>query len=135
MAEALWRTMVVTHRYLGVVCGLLMLMWFLSGIVMMYVGFPRIAEGERMRALAPISWHACCRFGEQLVADDEAVLHAQVENLAGAPTIRLRRPGRLDSSLNLAQGVAMRIDADQAHAIALDAAPRIIGQPAKVIAT
>jgi hypothetical protein len=46
----------------------------------------------------------------------------------------LQRPGRLDGSLDLAHGVAMRIDADQAHAIALDAAPRVIGQPAKVIA-
>jgi uncharacterized iron-regulated membrane protein len=135
MADALWRTMVITHRYLGVACGLLMVMWFVSGIVMMYVPFPRITEGERMRALTPISWLACCQFGEQVVADNDVVLRAQVENLAGVPTIRLQRPGRLDGSYDLAHGVAMRIDADQAHAIALDAGPRIIGRPAKVVAT
>ena len=30
-----WRTLVVLHRYLGVTVGILMLIWFASGIVMM----------------------------------------------------------------------------------------------------
>jgi hypothetical protein len=34
----IWQTLVVLHRYLGVAVGLLMVMWFVSGIVMMYVG-------------------------------------------------------------------------------------------------
>jgi hypothetical protein len=38
MAGFLWRTLVILHRYLGIAVGLLMLIWFLSGIVMMYVG-------------------------------------------------------------------------------------------------
>src|SRR6266702_3117381 len=135
MANALWRTMVVTHRYLGVAVGLLMVMWFASGIVMMYVGFPRVTEEMRTRTLAPISWQACCRFGERLAADDETVLRAQVENLAGGPAMRLQRPGRLDTPIDLAHGVAMRIDADQARAIVLDAAPRIIGPAATVVST
>ena len=37
----IWQTLVVLHRYLGVAVGLLMVMWFVSGIVMMYVGLPR----------------------------------------------------------------------------------------------
>jgi hypothetical protein len=37
MASFLWRALVAVHRYLGVALGLLMLMWFASGIVMMYV--------------------------------------------------------------------------------------------------
>src|SRR4051812_1528833 len=113
MADRVWRTLVITHRYLGVAAGFLMVMWFASGIVMIYVGFPHITEAARMRALTPISWQACCRFGDQRVADDDTVLRAQVENLAGAPTIRLQRPGRPDTSVDLAQGVALRIDSDQ----------------------
>jgi hypothetical protein len=35
-----WQALVVLHRYLGVAVGLLMVMWFVSGIVMMYVGLP-----------------------------------------------------------------------------------------------
>jgi hypothetical protein len=135
MAEPLWRLLVITHRYLGVTVGLLMLMWFLSGIVMMYVGFPRVTEEARTRTLTPIAWQACCRFEEQLAADDETIVRAQVENLAGVPVLRLQRIGRRDNAIDLAHGAIMRIDAEQAQAIVLDAAPRIIGQPARVVAT
>jgi hypothetical protein len=40
MDGILWRTTVILHRYLGIAVGLLMLSWFVSGIVMMYVAFP-----------------------------------------------------------------------------------------------
>jgi hypothetical protein len=40
MASGLWRALVIAHRYLGIAVGVLMLMWFASGMVMMYVGFP-----------------------------------------------------------------------------------------------
>jgi PepSY-associated TM region len=134
IANGLWRTLIVTHRYLGVAVGILMVMWFVSGVVMMYVGFPRVT-GERIRALVPISWQACCRFGERLIADDQQVLHAQIENLADTPTMRLRSPGKPDTAVDLAQGSITRIDADQAQAIALDAAPRVIGQAAALVFT
>jgi tryptophan-rich sensory protein len=42
-----WQTLVVLHRYLGVAVGLLMVMWFASGIVMMYVGLPSVTDEER----------------------------------------------------------------------------------------
>jgi hypothetical protein len=50
----MWRALVIIHRYLGVAAGALMVMWFLSGIVMMYVGFPRVTETERIQTLEPI---------------------------------------------------------------------------------
>jgi hypothetical protein len=56
MASSLWRVLVITHRYLGIAVGVLMLMWFVSGIVMMYVGFPQGIGKERLGALAPIAW-------------------------------------------------------------------------------
>src|SRR5262245_21743388 len=80
MANGLWRALVILHRYLGIAVGLLMAVWFVSGIVMMYVGFPRLTETERVRALAPIPWQACCQFGEQLLADDQPILRAQLES-------------------------------------------------------
>ena len=51
------RWLVVTHRYLGVVLGLLMLMWFLSGIVMLFVHWPEVTEEERaeVRRLPPLA--------------------------------------------------------------------------------
>src|SRR5271154_2203081 len=135
MADGIWRILIVTHRYLGVAVGLLMAMWFVSGIVMMYVGLPRITEDQRVRILPPISWQACCRFGEQLIGDDERVIQAQIENLVGVPTMRLRRQGKSDTAVDLSQGSVVRIDPDQANAIALDAAPRVIGRAATLVFT
>ena len=48
MTNILWRATVITHRYLGIAIGLLMVMWFVSGIVMMYVPFPQVKEAERL---------------------------------------------------------------------------------------
>lgn len=42
------------HRWLGIGIGLLVLLWFGSGIVMMYVPYPALTEQERMAWLTPI---------------------------------------------------------------------------------
>jgi uncharacterized iron-regulated membrane protein len=127
IASGWWRVSLIAHRYLGIAMGVVMTMWFLSGIVMMYVAFPHITEVQRVRTLAPISWTACCRFGNEIAAG-EPVLGIQVEDVAREPVLRLRRVGKPDTALDLAHGLVMQIDNDRARAIALDAAPRIIGQ-------
>jgi PepSY-associated TM region len=129
----IWQTLVVLHRYLGVAVGLLMVMWFASGIVMMYVDLPRVTDAERARTLEPIAWQACCRFPPRLAPDNAQLFGAQVENVAGAPVMRLRPAGRGGFVLDLEQGAVVRVDAEAAREIALDAAPRIIGHPAKLI--
>ena len=54
LRNLIWQTLVVLHRYLGVTVGLLMVIWFASGIVMMYAGLPPITDEERARTLEPI---------------------------------------------------------------------------------
>ena len=44
------RTLILTHRYVGVATCLLFVMWFASGVVMMYVGFPQLTVAERFKA-------------------------------------------------------------------------------------
>ena len=47
-----WRLLLVfTHRWLGIVGGVLFLTWFVSGIVLMYAGMPSLSESERLRPL------------------------------------------------------------------------------------
>jgi hypothetical protein len=129
--NVIWQAIVVLHRYLGVAVGLLMVMWFASGIVM-YVGFPRVTEEGRARTLEPIAWQGCCRFPQRLASDDAQVLETQVENVAGVPVMRLRPAARAGFVLDLQQGAVIRTDAEAAREIALNAAPRIIGRPATV---
>jgi uncharacterized iron-regulated membrane protein len=126
----MWRMLLITHRYLGVVVGALMVMWFLSGIVMMYVGFPRVTEAERMRSLERINWSTCCRADVGSIAGDDQVLAASIENLAGSPTLTVRRPGKPDTTIDLAHQAVVRIDTAQAQSIARDAAPRVAERPA-----
>jgi hypothetical protein len=112
-----------------------MLMWFASGIVMMYVGFPEPNERERLGALSPISWQACCRIADGLIADDTQYRRAQVEDLMGTPVLRLSRVLLPDQLIDLAQGEAKPIEMADARAIAVDAARRLNRAPAAPAAT
>jgi len=133
MKSFLWRVLVIFHRYLGIAVGILMLIWFASGIVMMYVGFPRLTEQERISALSPIPWQACCPVANGPIPDDQQFYRVQIENLLGVPVLRLRRPPRPDAVIDLAQGAGIRpFDIAYTQAIALDALARIIG-PAAVV--
>ncbi len=80
------RWLVVLHRYVGVVMGLLMLLWFASGVVMLFVHWPEVTDAEREAGLPPISWAGCCRFGD--TQDVLQVQAASVEDLAGRAVLR-----------------------------------------------
>lgn len=41
----------LVHRWLGIGGCLLMLLWFVSGMVMLFVGYPKLTPGERLAAL------------------------------------------------------------------------------------
>lgn len=117
--------LVVLHRYVGIVMGLLMLLWFLSGVVMLFVHWPEVTDKERAVGLPPIAWGQCCAFG-----DVQEVLQVQrgvVEDLAGRPVLRFD-----DQVLDLSSGqLIQRISSEQAAAVAQAYARRhgIGGQP------
>ncbi len=46
----------LTHRWIGIVTCLFFAMWFISGVVMMYVAFPGLSDKERLAALPDIVW-------------------------------------------------------------------------------
>jgi hypothetical protein len=81
--------MIVTHRYLGNAVGVLMLLWFVSGIVMVYVGFTQPPGRERLQGLQRIDWHTCCRFDTADVPDSRPLGGPEIEMLLGAPVLRL----------------------------------------------
>lgn len=80
------RWLVVLHRYVGVAVGLLMLLWFASGVVMLFVHWPEVTDEERAAGLPPITWARCCSFGD--TQEVQQVRAASVENLAGRPVLR-----------------------------------------------
>lgn len=48
------RLLFLAHRWLGIAMCLLFAMWFVSGVVMMYVGYPKLTEAERLEHLPPL---------------------------------------------------------------------------------
>jgi len=50
------RWLYIVHRWIGIASCLLFAMWFLSGLVMIYVPFPALDRSERLAGLPPIDW-------------------------------------------------------------------------------
>lgn len=48
------RWLFLLHRWLGIGVCLFFALWFVSGMVMMYVGYPQLTEAERLRHLPPL---------------------------------------------------------------------------------
>jgi uncharacterized iron-regulated membrane protein len=46
----------VIHRWIGIVTCLLFTIWFVSGLVMIYVPFPSLTRNEALAGLPPIDW-------------------------------------------------------------------------------
>lgn len=57
---ALWKTakrwLYIFHRWTGIILCLFFAIWFLSGLVMLYVSFPSFRAAERVATAAPIDW-------------------------------------------------------------------------------
>lgn len=56
IGKRLRRWIYLGHRWLGILTCLLFAVWFASGIVMIYVGFPRLSDAERRASLPPVAW-------------------------------------------------------------------------------
>lgn len=71
------RWLYLLHRWLGIGLCVVMAAWFLSGMVMLYVGYPRLTPDERLAALPPLPAGAgsgCCVPLPQARAAAEAAL-------------------------------------------------------------
>jgi len=78
------------HRWVGVTLGLLMLLWCLSGVVMIWNPYPSITLGGRdyrTEGLAPII--APDRMTLPAIPDSAEVSSARIEMLAGRPVMAL----------------------------------------------
>ncbi len=118
MDSHLTRWLILAHRYLGIAVGLLMVMWCLSGIVMMYVRYPSLSETRRLAALQPLDWRGCCTVGGTVDAR-LAVRRMQVEMLAGHPVLRIAQGDGPVRLIDLTDGKAVgRVSADQAWSVA-----------------
>lgn len=83
------KSLIVVHRYVGVVLGVIMTLWCISGFVMMYKGFPETSQAERLAGLAPLDLAACC--AELPIEPDASAGGLRIEMLNGDTVLRLGR--------------------------------------------
>lgn len=56
----LLRWLFLLHRWLGITLGVVMLLWCLSGFVMMYKAYPELDEAEQLATLGELDLSHCC---------------------------------------------------------------------------
>jgi PepSY-associated transmembrane protein len=116
------RSLFLTHRYLGFAVSLLMVMWCLSGAIMMYVPYPRLAASVRLSALAPLDLSACC-VAPAAVSADASIEAARVEMVAGRAVALLQIRGRREV-IDLKSGQPIAFSRQQAASVAREFAAR-----------
>ena len=108
------------HRWSGIGFCLLMLLWLVSGVVMLFVGYPKLLPQERLRALPVLEAAACCVPVEAALAHSRAPAQLQeltLTSIAGQPRYRLREG---DGTLRMVDALTGRLlpATDEAAALA-----------------
>lgn len=89
MKAVVFKTLVFTHRYVGIAIGWLMLVWCLSGLVMLYVEYPELGERERLVHLQSLHADGCCNLQDAPLTVDARIASFNVEMLGGTPLLRV----------------------------------------------
>jgi uncharacterized iron-regulated membrane protein len=134
MKSLLFKTLVFTHRYFGIAIGWLMLMWCLSGLVMLYVSYPELRNADRQALLSTLNLSDCCTLPQNLLPADTAIASVQIEMLADQPLLRIQPADAAAITINLHTGAvlesvttAMALAAAQQHLSFGVAAPTLLG--------
>lgn len=90
MKATLFRILVFTHRYVGIAIGWLMLLWCLSGLVMVYVSYPELRNAERQSVLNTLDVANCCNVPPTLFAAEARISTMSVEMLVDRPVLRVQ---------------------------------------------
>ncbi len=106
---ALKRQLYLWHRWLGVALCLFMALWFFSGMVMLFVGYPKLTPEERFARLPALSANACC------VGPGQAIQSAGAEPTALRLTTIAGLPRYV---LDYADGKRVAVDARNGQRIA-----------------
>src|SRR5690349_2765806 len=93
------KVILLLHRYLAVGVGILMVLWCLSGFVMMYQSMPELSTEQRLNGLAPLDLSQCCDLSALPLQDADPAPNFRIEMLLGDPVLRPGGGGRLAQAL------------------------------------
>lgn len=116
------RYLYLWHRWLGIALCLFMALWFVSGVVMLYVGYPKLTPAEHLAGLPPLSAKNCCVSLETaLAASGESAppQSAKLTSVANEPRYLLGFPGKAQVAVDARTGqIIAPIDRNTALAAA-----------------
>jgi hypothetical protein len=110
------RVLVYTHRWLGILSGVLFVVWFASGIVMMYARMPELGAAERLARLAEIN-PAFIRVLPAAPVEGD-ITRLAIGTLEGRPIFRVTSRGVTALSFADTGDPVPAVDAEQALRIA-----------------
>lgn len=109
------RQLYLWHRWLGIVACLFMALWFVSGVVMLYVGYPKLTTAERLAHLPALPAGCCAELPAQWA--EQPVKALRLTSLGGQPYYLLELADGRRVTLDAANGEPLAI-ADAAWALA-----------------
>jgi hypothetical protein len=104
------RVLVYTHRWLGIASGVLFVIWFVSGIIMMYARMPELGTAERLARLTAIN-PATIRILPALEGD---ITRLVMTTLEGRPVLRVSAGGQTQLTFADTGDAVPPVDAEQA---------------------
>ena len=100
------RLLFLLHRYLGIAVGFVLLLWCLSGFVMLYMPFPEMDARAAASVAAPLNLRECCAFPDNPGLSAVPFSYARVEMLdARTPVLRAGLPQAEALNINLRSGM------------------------------
>ncbi|TEA79768.1 PepSY-associated TM helix domain-containing protein [Allopusillimonas ginsengisoli] len=106
------RWLYLTHRWTGIVLCIFLAMWFLSGVVMMYVGYPKLTDQERLERLPSLSSTA------SLLSPAQALSRIGMDGSLRELTLSAARAGAPVYQAVFADGSRVVVDAQRGERIA-----------------
>lgn len=115
------RWLIIGHRWLGIATCLLFALWFLSGLVMMYVAFPALVANERLALQERIDWSRVAVAPARVLqglALAKFPREIRLEMMAGEPVYQVQPIGAPRVAVSAVDGrIIDNIDPPQAKAV------------------
>lgn len=113
------RTVYLVHRWAGIAACVLMALWFVSGVVMLFVGYPKLTPWERLAPLPALATPGCCITVDKALSQADApssVREITLTSIAGVPHYKLRQSNDHYQVVNAISGQPAK-PADTQHAM------------------
>ncbi|PWB30081.1 sodium:proline symporter [Pseudomonas sp. SDI] len=114
------RYLYLWHRWLGIALCLFMALWFFSGMVMLYVGYPKLTPREHLAHLPPLSAQPCCvalAAAMQAADSQRTPTRIRLSTVAGEPRYLFSYAGRENVAVSALSGQKLA-PSDRAQALA-----------------